>query len=66
MAKMAKELEKLRKGKYKGTWKNPLGEMYEPFSRRVQDAELPSKFKMPYEKYSVSEDPISHLESFMH
>ncbi|KAK0594626.1 hypothetical protein LWI29_006447 [Acer saccharum] len=35
MAKMAKELEELKKGKQRGTRKNPLGEMNAPFSRRI-------------------------------
>ena len=54
MAKMAKELEELKKGKQRGTQKNPLGEMNAPFSRRIREAELPPKFKMPTEKYSRS------------
>ena len=66
MAKMAKELEELRKGKHKSTRKNPLGEMNAPFSRRIREAELPPKFKMPIDKYSGSEDPVSHMESFIH
>ena len=66
MAKMAKELEELKKGKHRGTRKNPLGEMNAPFSRRIREAELPPKFKMPTEKYSGSEDPVSHMESFVH
>ena len=66
MAKMAKELEELRKGKHMSTWKNPLGEMNAPFSRRIREAGLPPKFKMPAEKYSRTEDPVSHLESFVH
>ncbi|KAK0597046.1 hypothetical protein LWI29_021260 [Acer saccharum] len=57
MAKMAKELEELRKGKHQGTRKNPLGEMNAPFSRRIREAELPPKFKMLTKKYSGSEDP---------
>ena len=36
------------------------------FSRRIRQAELPPKFKMPSEKYSGSEDPVSHMESFVH
>ena len=66
MAKMAKELEELRKGKQRGTRKNPSGEMNAPFSRRIREAELPPKFKMPAEKYFGSEDPVSHMESFVH
>ena len=65
MAKMANELEELKKGKHQGTRKNPLGEMNAPFSRRIREADLPPKFKMPVEKYSESEDPVSHLESFV-
>ena len=42
MAKMAKELEELRKGKHRGTRKNPLREMNAPFSRRIREVELPS------------------------
>ena len=37
-----------------------------PFSRRIREAELPSKFKIPTEKYSRSEDLVSHMESFVH
>ncbi|KAK0580101.1 hypothetical protein LWI29_036380 [Acer saccharum] len=66
MAKMAKELKELKKGKHRGTRKNPLREMNAPFSRRIREAELPLKFKMPTEKYSGSEDPMSHMESFVH
>ena len=62
---MAKELEELKKGKRQGTQKNPLGEMNAPLSRRIREANLPPKFKMPAEKYSGSEDPVSHLESFV-
>ena len=40
--------------------------MNAPFSRRIKEAELPPKFTMPIEKYSGSEDPVSHLESFIH
>ncbi|KAK0608169.1 hypothetical protein LWI29_026659 [Acer saccharum] len=57
MANMAKELEELKKGKHRGTRKNPLGEMNASFSRRIREAELPPKFKMPAEKYSGLEDP---------
>ena len=39
--------------------------MNAPFSRRFREAELPPKFKMPAEKYSGSEDLVSHLESFI-
>ena len=66
MAKMAKELEELRKGNHRGTRKNPLREMNASFSRRIREAELPPKFKMPTEKYSGSEDPVSHIERFVH
>ena len=66
MAKMAKELEELRKGKHRGTRKNPLGEMNAPFSKRIREAELLLKFKMPAEKYSGSKDPVSLIESFLH
>ena len=66
MAKMAKERTELKKRKHQGTRKNPLREMNAPFSKRVKEAELPPKFKMPAEKYSGSEDPVSHLESFVH
>ena len=66
MAKMAKELEELKKGKHQKTRKNPLGEMNAPFSRRIREAELPPKFRMPIEKYFGIEDPVSHLESFVH
>ena len=66
MAKMANELVELKKGKHQGTWKNPLGEMNAPFSRRVREAELPPKFRIPSKKYSETEDPISHLKSFVH
>ena len=59
MAKMAKELKELKKG-------NPMGEMNAPFSRRIREAELPPKFRMPIEKYFGIEDPVSHLESFVH
>ena len=55
MAKMAKELEELKKKKHQGTRKNPLGEMNAPFSRRIREAELPPKFKMPAEKYFGSD-----------
>ena len=65
IARMAKELEELKKGKHQGTRKNPLGEMNAPFSRRIREADLPPKFKMPAEKYAGSEDPVSHLESFV-
>ena len=63
---MAKELEELKKGKHWSTRKNPLGEMNAPFSRRIREAELPPKFKMPVEKYSGIKYPVSHLESFVH
>ncbi|KAK0587099.1 hypothetical protein LWI29_017289 [Acer saccharum] len=66
MTKMVKELEELRKGKHQCTWKNPLGEMNAPFSRRIREVELTPKFKMPTEKYSGSKDPVSHMESFVH
>ena len=66
MAKMAKELEELKKGKHQTIRKNPLGEMNAPFSRRIREAELPPKFRMPIEKYSGTEDLVSHLESFVH
>ena len=66
MAKMAKELEELNKGKHQGIRKNPLGEMNSPFFKRVREAGLPPKFRMPSEKYSKIEDPVSHLESFVH
>ena len=39
--------------------------MNAPFSRRIKEAELPPKFKMPTEKYFGSEDLVSHLESFV-
>ena len=65
MAKMAKELEELKKGKHQGTRKNPLEEMKALFSRRIREAGLPPKFKMPVEKYSGLEDPVSHLENFV-
>ena len=61
MAKMVKELKELKKGKHQGTRNNPLGEMNAPFSRRVREAELPPKFKMPIKKYSESEDPIVRI-----
>ena len=66
MAKMVKELEELKKEKHQGIRKNPMGEMNAPFSKRVMEAGLPPKFRMPSEKYSEVEDPISHLESFVH
>ena len=66
MAKIAKELEELRKGKNQGTLKNPLGKMNAHLSKSIREAELPPKFKMPAEKYSGSEDPVSHLDSFVH
>ena len=66
MAKMAKELEELKKGKHQTIWKNPLREMNAPFSRRIREAELPPKFRISAEKYSGTEDPVSHLESFVH
>ena len=66
MTKMAKVLEELKKGKHQGIRKNLLGEMNAPFSRRVREAELPPKFRMPVEKYSGTEDPVNHLESFVH
>ena len=66
MAKIANELEDLKKGKHQTTWKNPLGEINAPFSRRIKEAELTPKFRMPAEKYSRTEDHVSHLESFVH
>ncbi|KAK4856422.1 hypothetical protein QYF36_017305 [Acer negundo] len=63
---MAKELEELKKGKHKGIRKNLLDEMNAPFSKRIRDAGLLPKFRMSSEKYSGTEDPISHLESFVH
>ena len=66
MTRMAKELEQLKKGKHQGVQKNPLGEMNTPFSKRVREVELPPKFRMPSEKYSGTEDLVSHLESFIH
>ncbi|KAI9191692.1 hypothetical protein LWI28_012027 [Acer negundo] len=63
---MAKELEELKKGKHQGIRKNPLGEINAPFSKRIREAGLPPKFRMPSEKYSRTEDLISHLESFVH
>ena len=66
MIRMAKELEQLKKGKHQGIQKNPLGEMNAPFSKRVREAGLPPKFRMPSEKYSGTEDPVSYLESFVH
>ncbi|KAK4845460.1 hypothetical protein QYF36_005345 [Acer negundo] len=66
MAKMAKELEELKKGKHQGIRKNPLGKMNAPFSKRIREVRLPPKFRMLSEKYSGTKDPISHLESFVH
>ncbi|KAI9154287.1 hypothetical protein LWI28_023795 [Acer negundo] len=66
MAKMAKELEELKKGKHHGIRKNPLDEMNAPFSKKAREAGLPPKFRMLSEKYSRIEDPVSHLESFVH
>ena len=66
ITRMAKELEPLKKGKHQGIQKNPLGEMNAPFSKRVREAGLPPKFRMTSEKYSGTEDPVSHLESFVH
>ena len=66
MTRLAKELKQLKKGKHQGIQKNPLGEMNAPFSKRVREAGLPPKFRMPSEKYSRTEDPVSHLESFVH
>ena len=43
MAKMANELEELKKGKHQGTRKNPLGEMNATFSRRIKEADLPPR-----------------------
>ena len=43
-----------------------MGEMNVSFSIRIREAKLPPKFKMPTEKYSGSEDPLSHLENFVH
>ena len=40
--------------------------MNAPFFRRIRDAELPPKFRMPAKKYSGTEDPISHLEKFVY
>ena len=40
--------------------------MIATFSKRVKEAGLPPKFRMPSEKYSGTEDPVSHLESFVH
>ncbi|KAI9153226.1 hypothetical protein LWI28_008001 [Acer negundo] len=40
--------------------------MNAPFSKRIKEAGLPTKFRMPFEKYSRTKDPISHLESFVH
>ncbi|KAI9175197.1 hypothetical protein LWI28_028720 [Acer negundo] len=40
--------------------------MNTPFSRKIWEAELPLKFKMPSQKYSRSKDLVSHLESFVH
>ena len=66
MVKMANELEKLRKGKHRGSRKNPMGEINAPFSRRIREVELPPKFKMLVEKYPGSKNPVSHMESFVH
>ncbi|KAI9198230.1 hypothetical protein LWI28_012092 [Acer negundo] len=63
---MAKELEELKKVKHQEIRRNPLGEMNVPFSKRIRDAGLPPKFRMPSKKYSRTEDPISHLERFVH
>ncbi|KAI9182217.1 hypothetical protein LWI28_023195 [Acer negundo] len=40
--------------------------MNAPFSKRIREAALPPKFRLPSEKYSETEDPISHLERFVH
>ncbi|KAK4857069.1 hypothetical protein QYF36_024221 [Acer negundo] len=66
MAKMAKEYEELKKGKHQGIWKNPLGNMNALFSKRIREAGFPPKFWKPSKRYSRTEDPISHLESFVH
>ena len=57
MTRMAKELEQLKKGKHHGIQKNPLGEMNAHFSKRVREAGLPPKFRMPSEKYSETKTP---------
>ncbi|KAI9181640.1 hypothetical protein LWI28_017040 [Acer negundo] len=40
--------------------------MNAPFSKRIKEVGLPPKFRIPSEKYSGIEDPVSHLESFVH
>ncbi|KAK2648545.1 hypothetical protein Ddye_016034 [Dipteronia dyeriana] len=60
-----KEIQELKKGKQKKSRKDPLGKMNVSFSRRFKKAELPPKFKISADKYSVTEDPPSPLDSFI-
>ncbi|KAK2648880.1 hypothetical protein Ddye_016369 [Dipteronia dyeriana] len=64
-ARMQKEIHELKKGKHRKSLKKPLVEMNASFSRKIREAELLPKFKMLGDKYFGTEDPLSHMESFV-
>ncbi|KAK2652729.1 hypothetical protein Ddye_012585 [Dipteronia dyeriana] len=60
LAELQKEVQLMKKGKYKEDKKDPLSEMNAPFTRRIREAELLIKFKMSTDRFSGTEDPLSH------
>ena len=56
----------VKEGKTSRNPEEPLGRDERTFLQKSQGGRVTPQFRMPSEKYSGTEDPVSHLESFVH